>query len=140
MDDKRLRPGPPRHCRSLSAEELAAMSTQATETTEQVVGRLRAEGLDERLTAYLVLGRQPGGEERILPGETRDDAAARLQRHYGWDERTAQFTISISLGQGDVVALDEGEEVGDRVTDPRFPFGQDDDEVALDPDGERRDG
>ena len=84
------------------------MKTRAPETVELVVARLRQEGkLDERSIEYIALALQPGGEEEILPGETREDAVARLMRHYGWDERTAEFTISLSQGWSDIVPEDD---------------------------------
>ena len=80
----------------------------ASETKHRLVKRLREEGvLDERMIQHLILSFQPGGEEEILPGETRADAVARLMRHYGWDERTAEFTISLSQGWSDIVPEDD---------------------------------
>ena len=53
---------------------------------------------------YLVAARKPDGAQRILSGESREEAVARLCRHYGWDARTAGFTISLSQGLSDVTA------------------------------------
>ena len=84
------------------------MRAHATETVDQVVARLRHEGLlDERSIEYVALSLQPGGEKHVLPGETRAEAVAHLMRPYGWDGRTAQFTISLSEGWSDVVPLDD---------------------------------
>jgi hypothetical protein len=84
------------------------MRARAPETLEQLAARLREEGaLDERSIEYVVRSRQPGGEERVLPGETRDDAIARLMRHYDWDERTARFTLYLADGWSDLVPVDD---------------------------------
>ena len=80
------------------------MMTDVTETVDQLIARLRDEGpLDERGVQYIERSRQPGGEKSILPSETRDEAVARLRQHFGWDERTAEFTISLSQGLSDIV-------------------------------------
>lgn len=80
------------------------MKAGVAETIEQLVNRLRDEGrLDEPSIQYIAAALRPGGEERILPGESRADAVARLRRHFGWDERTAEFTISLSEGKSDLV-------------------------------------
>ena len=82
------------------------------ETDEQLIARLRSEGvLDEGLIRYVVLCKQPEGPQCILPGETREQAVARLMKHYGWDERHAEFAISVSQGYGDIVVVDENDEV-----------------------------
>ena len=80
----------------------------ATETKERLAMRLREEGVhDERMIEHLILSLQPGGEKRILPDETREQAVTRLIRHFGYDEQTAQFTISLSEGWSDLVPVDD---------------------------------
>lgn len=83
------------------------------EAANEFADSLRAEGVrDERWIAYLAALSRPGGEQAILPGETREAAVARLQRHYGWDERTASQSIQLSEGWSDVVPVgDDGTEV-----------------------------
>lgn len=63
--------------------------------------------LDERISAYVRLAREPGGEQRMLPGETREDAIARLMHHYGWDEDAAGLTLAVADGWSDVVPIDD---------------------------------
>jgi len=83
-------------------------SRDENEVIDQLGRRLREEGrLSEFWIDYLILSLRPGGEKQILPGETREEAVARLMGHYGWDERTAEFTISLSQGIGDAVAVDD---------------------------------
>lgn len=96
-------------------------------TADELIAQLRAEGvLDEKTLRDLALARQPDGEKQIRPGETRTEAVARLQRHYGYTEREAQFAISVSAGWGDVIAI------ADDGTWTPYPFG------ATDEDGEDR--
>lgn len=79
-----------------------------TATRDQLVRHLRDEGLlDERSIQHLILCLQPGGEKEVLPGEAREQAVARLMRHYGWDERTASLTLYLADGWSDVVPVDD---------------------------------
>jgi len=69
---------------------------------------LRQDGFhDERSVEELLRGLEPGGEERILPGETRGDAIARLQRHYGYSQSLAEKTIALSEGWSDIRPVDD---------------------------------
>jgi hypothetical protein len=80
------------------------MKTSATETTEEMVARLRAEGvLDEKSIQFLIASLRPEGQVCVLPGETEEDALARLQANYGWRERTARMSLAIARGESDLV-------------------------------------
>ncbi len=92
------------------AEGLATMRTEPAAPAErkQLVAQLRAEGVtDPRLLAHVLRSLQSGGEKEVLSGEARDEAVRRLMRHYDWDERTAEWTISLSEGGSDVVPVDD---------------------------------
>ena len=79
------------------------VDVRTTQSVAHRIAQLREEGvLDEVMIQYIERSLQPGGEKRIRPGESRADAVARLRRHFGWDERTAEFTISLSEGKSDL--------------------------------------
>ena len=80
------------------------MKTSETETLDQMVARLRAEGvLDEKSIQFLIASLRPEGQSCILPGETEEDAIARLRANYGWSERTARRSLAIARGESDIV-------------------------------------
>lgn len=86
----------------------------ATEATigarDQLIERLREEGrLSANSIQFLLSCLQPGGEKRVLPNESLEQAVARLIGHYGWDERTARFTLALADGWSDLVPVaDDG--------------------------------
>ena len=94
------------------------------EARDQLVAELRAEGVtDPKWIEYLLRSLEPGGEKEVLPGETREAAVARLMRHYGWDERAAEWTIALSEGLSDLVPVDDdGNE---------FPYYRDRDQIEA---------
>lgn len=107
------------------------MKTQVTETVDELIARLRAEGrLGESSIRYIVAARRPEGAQRILPGETRAQAVARLCANFGWDERTAEFTISLSQGLSDVVPDEPMTDAEKRAIGLGVVAGAEDDEVG----------
>ena len=109
--------------------------TAKAKTAEGVaehIARLREEGvLDERMIDYIERSLQPGGEKCILPGETRAQAVARLTNHYGYDERTAEFTISLSQGLSDVVPDEPMTGAEKRAIGLGVIAGDEDDEITA---------
>lgn len=92
------------------ADELrrGGASAAANEAEARLAALWRNEGvLSEDSIEHLILMCRPGGEKKILPGETRKEAVARIQRHYGYDERTAHLTIRLSEGWSDLVPVDD---------------------------------
>lgn len=107
------------------------VEARPTESIADQIARLREEGvLDERMIDYIERSLQPGGEKRILPGETRAQAVARLTKHFGYDERTAEFTISLSQGLSDVVPDEPMTKAEKRAIGLGVIAGEDDDEVG----------
>ena len=103
---------------------------EAPETAEEIIAQLRAGGtMSDRWIEYLERSLQPGGEKCILPGETRAQAVARLSNHYGYDERTAEFTISPSQGLSDVVPDEPMTRAEKRAIGLGVIAGEDDDQT-----------
>ena len=74
---------------------------------EVVTTRHQEEVLDAATVEYIKRSLESGGEQEILVGESRDEAAARLMRHYGWDAWTAHQALLLAEGWSDVVPLDD---------------------------------